>query len=207
MATISDYWRWLEKDLVINLRARVWYNGQSPRYLNGYLDDKTNRLIGWANMRQLRVPLYSSHLRNLIWNVTNDYSSSNEEKRSFAPGWTNETLVKYSSSIEQAFQYRTSAQLDTYMTVGEHETYNTGGYVYDFRGRLADLQSNLSQLHHLGWIDTQTRAVIIQMSLYNPNVQLFTSVTLLVEFLATSSLEPRSHFQPVSFPSKLLLLG
>ena len=85
------------------------------------------------------------------------------------------------------------------------ELYGSGGYVYEFRGRLIDLQSNLSQLHELEWIDSQTRAVIIQFNLYNPNVELFTSITLLTEFLSTSGLYPQSHFEPFSFQSKSFL--
>jgi hypothetical protein len=68
--------------------------------------------------------------------------------------------------------------LDTYT----YRSYGDGGYVYEFRGLLSDLRSNLSGLHELGWIDIQTRALIIQLSLYNPSVKLFTSVTFLAEF-------------------------
>jgi len=83
--------------------------------------------------------------------------------------------------------------------VGNHATYGSGGYVYQFRGRVSNLESNLSQLHQLGWIDDKTRAVIIQCTLYNPNVQMFTSVTLLVEFLSTGGIIPTARFEPIHF--------
>ncbi len=38
-----------------NIRAQQWYNGEPPRNLSGFINDKSNRLIGWATMRQLRV--------------------------------------------------------------------------------------------------------------------------------------------------------
>jgi hypothetical protein len=98
--------------------------------------------------------------------------------------------------------YQTGDELDNrFVYVGDHGTYGTGGYVYEFRGRLSDLQSNLSELHRLNWTDCQTRAIIIQFNLYNPNVALFTSVTLLVEFLSTGGLIPQNSFQPLSFQS------
>jgi polycystin 1L2 len=106
----------------------------------------------------------------------------------FSPGWSNQSTQVYSLSIQQAFQYRTSEQ-----------TYGSGGYVYEYRGRLSDLRRNLSVLHHLGWIDRQSQAVIIQFSLYNPNIELFTSVILLAEFLSTGGVYPQSRFEPVSF--------
>ncbi|CAF3860190.1 unnamed protein product, partial [Adineta steineri] len=49
------------------------------------------------------------------------------------------------------------------------------------------------------WIDSQTRAIIIQLTLYNPEVVLFTSVTFLVEFLSTGSLIPQYRFEPLTF--------
>ena len=58
-------------------------------------------------------------------------------------------------------------------------------YVYEFRGRLWEIENNLSLLHKFQWIDSQTRFVNIEMNLYNPNVKLFTSVLLSVQFLST----------------------
>ncbi|CAF4356149.1 unnamed protein product, partial [Adineta steineri] len=69
----------------------------------------------------------------------------------------------------------------------------------EFRGRLSDIKSNLSLLHQLQWIDSKTRAVIIQLTLYNPNVALYTSVTFLLEFLSASGISPSARFEPLNF--------
>jgi hypothetical protein len=69
--------------------------------------------------------------------------------------------------------------------VDEYGKYGEGGYVYEFRSSLLNIESNLSALQQLGWIDGKTRAIFIQLTLYNSNVQLFTSVTFLVELLST----------------------
>ncbi len=37
------------------------------------------------------------------------------------------------------------------------------------------------------------------MNLYNPNVEMFTSVTFLAEFLSTGGVFPTSHFEPINF--------
>jgi hypothetical protein len=55
ISTIDEYWNWLENCFVSNIRAQQWYNGDPPWNLNGFINDKSNRLIGWATMRQLRV--------------------------------------------------------------------------------------------------------------------------------------------------------
>ena len=63
-----------------------------------------------------------SSLQQYFKDCQNDYSIGNEEQRLFEPGWTNATSQVSNASIQRAFQYQ------------------SGGYVYDFRGRLADLQ-------------------------------------------------------------------
>ena len=112
-----------------------------------------------------------------------------EEKRSFEPGWSNETSSVFNSSIDQAFQYRQDDELDLV------------GYVYEFRGRLIDLRNNFSKLHQLGWIDNRTHTLKIQLNLYNPNAQLFTVVTLSAEVLLSSGMETYMDFQPFQLSS------
>jgi hypothetical protein len=113
------------------------------------------------------------------------------------------TTDHYSALIHQAFQYRDGDALDTQVYIGEHATYDDGGcYVYEFRGSLVHLQQNLSALRQLHWIDNHTRAVTIQLTVYNPNVQLFTSIILLAEFLITGGVFASARFEPLQFYGK-----
>ena len=150
-------------------------------------------------MRQLRIKPDLCSYQTFRSDCLHDYSLSNEEKDSFPPGWINETVEEYTSSIRRAFQYQSETELDTYVYVGEHGTYSGNGYVYEFRGRLSEIRNNLSELHRLEWIDNRTRAVIIQLSLYNPNVELFTSVTFLIEVLSTGGVWSSARFEPFNF--------
>ncbi|CAF1643684.1 unnamed protein product [Adineta ricciae] len=200
ISTINHFWDWLTNTFVIDSRVQSWYNGDKPLYLNGFLNDKTNRLIGLITIRQLRVQSTLCDNQRIVSLCENDYNYFNEEKRSFSPGWTNETNGEiFLSSIINAFHYSTSDQLDGSIFSGEYATYGGGGYVYQFRGSLAEIQTNLSLLHQLQWINQHTRAVFIQFTLYNPNVQLLISVILLVEFLSTSGAFPSVDFQPINF--------
>ena len=94
--------------------------------------------------------------------------------------------------------YTDSEELDTYTYVGEQATYGAGGYVYEFRGPMSQMVSNITALKELSWLDMHTRAVIIQMSLYNPNVNLFIFVTILVEFIPTGGASPSARVEPLS---------
>ncbi|CAF0833395.1 unnamed protein product [Rotaria sp. Silwood1] len=186
----------------MNMIVGDWYNGQSINDSKGFLNDKATRLIGWATMRQLRIKpdtcRLKSTIRGLIKHCYDDYSASSEERGSFLPGWTKNTTQNYSKLITQAFIYQTSEQLDTYNYIGQHATYRSGGYVYEFRGSLSELYYDLSELHQLEWIDKQTRAVIIQMNLYNPNIPIFTSAVIILEILSSSGIFFSVRFDPLS---------
>ena len=138
-------------------------------------------------------------MKSKLNTCTDEYKWFGEEIDPFQPGWLNSTANNYSLPIQRAFLYRTSDELDTYNYMGHHGLYGTGGYVYEFRGRLSDLRSNLSELYRLNWIDRQTRAVFIQLSLYNPNVAMFVGATILGEFLPTGSVATSARFEPLSF--------
>jgi hypothetical protein len=222
--TIDQYWTWLDTIFLNKIRAQTWYNGQAPRNLSGYLDDKTNRLLGWPILRQLRVSNHSCppSTRTLILTADQqhppcvfDYSFFDEERRHFESNWTlpsssssssssfNSSTLNHSTTTRKAFQYEDNERLRTQVYWAPHHSYDSGGYVYEFRGRLRELRSNLSQLHRLQWIDRQTRALFLQMTVYNPNVQLFTSILLLVEQLPTGGLFAHHRFEPISFAGRI----
>lgn len=166
-----------------NFRAQQWYNGVNPRNISGFINDKANYLVGWPVIRRLRIKSDFCPVQTLRSKCAQDYSLFNEEKDSFSPGWMNESIEEYSSSIRQAFEYKSSDEVDTYAYVGDHGMYS-GGHVYEFRDRLINLRSNLSELHRFGSIDNQTRAITIQLSLYN------------------RGFHPQSRFEPFYFDGK-----
>lgn len=198
----------MENSFLVNLRAQAWYNGDPPRFLAGHLNDKSNRLIGWPTIRQLRVSFHPClDTRFNITHCNKDYSLFDEDRSSYLPGWlteTNQTLE--ASRVTQSFVYRSSDDLDGYMYIGDHATYAGGGYVYEMRGSLNQIRANVSLLRGLQWIDDQTRAIFIQLTLYNPNVQLFTAVTLLAECVSTGGVFTSARFEPIQIYGMLSLL-
>jgi hypothetical protein len=180
---------------------------QCDNYESNQVHSQFLTQINISYSRILELCQTKSSVQNLNLTCKNDYNLRNEEQRSFQPGWMIDRPIKnYNSSVLNTFLYKSSKELDSYVYIGDHGTYGGGGYVYEFRGSLLSLRNNLSQLHQLEWIDKQTRAVIIQCSLYNPNVQLFTSVTLLVELLSTGGIIPTARFEPFHIQGNFLTL-
>ena len=52
--------------LIPNVRVQNWYNGDPPYGLRGYLDDRVNRIIGYAMVRQVREKVGNCHSPKLM---------------------------------------------------------------------------------------------------------------------------------------------
>ena len=52
---VNQWWQWLNTTLLPNVRVQNWYNGDPPYGLRGYLDDRVNRIIGYALVRQVCI--------------------------------------------------------------------------------------------------------------------------------------------------------
>ena len=57
--------------------------------------------------------------------------------------------------------------------------------------------SNLDKLKEFDWIDRQTRALFIEFTLFNPNLNLFSHNLILFEFLPTGNFIKSSQFSPI----------
>jgi polycystin 1L2 len=66
------------------------------------------------------------------------------------------------------------------------------------RGKLSYIQGNLSLLRQMNWVDRQTRAVLVEFSAYNPNINLVMVSTILVEFLSSGYILTKSQFDPLN---------
>ena len=62
--------------LIPNVRVQNWYNGDPPYGLRGYLDDRVNRIIGYALVRQVREKVGNCHspmlMRDYVDSCTGD---------------------------------------------------------------------------------------------------------------------------------------
>ena len=133
---------------------------------------------------------------------TGDLNSQSEETNNFGFGWSqfNSSYTPQTGyeSIYNAFQYQDAQTLQTSTLNGKYLSYEGGGYVYELRGKLSYLQGNLSLLKEMEWIDRQTRAIIVEFSVYNPNINIIMVSTILIEFLQSGSILTTARFDPLN---------
>lgn len=77
---------------------------------------------------------------------------------------------------------------------GKIAMYNGGGYLaelgYDYHTAL----TVVADLHSHTWVDTQTRAIFVEFTVYNANTNLFGVAFIFIEFLPTGGAYPNAQF-------------
>lgn len=64
------------------------------------------------------------------------------------------------------------------------KVYPGGGYVQDLSDTLQESLLKVSKLNLTGWMDSRTRAIIVEFYLFNVHSSLFALVSIVVECLA-----------------------
>ena len=119
-----------------------------------------------------------------------------DDTKDYLPGWElppegNETLVY--EDEKSAWVYRDSLELKTPPYAGTLTVYKGGGYTMTFARSKTMTSVLLEELEEYGWVDVNTRVVMLEFTLYNANVNLFGSVIMMVEYMSTGSAITRTE--------------
>ncbi|PFX20690.1 Polycystic kidney disease and receptor for egg jelly-related protein [Stylophora pistillata] len=186
----ENFYQYAKTTLMNALYTTAWYNGDDTE--PGFTADLSAYIVGMARLRQLRVKNYSCEVASdftpYIDECNDWYGFFSEEKGQFDIGW--EPLKNESLYIPpftyQAWEFNTSDELDTLPVMGFVSTYGGGGFVAELGYTRENATKIIQILEENKWIDSQTRAVIVEIATYNPVVNLFCVMTLIVEFLPTN---------------------
>jgi hypothetical protein len=133
---------------------------------------------------------------------TQNELSNFKETNTFAFGWSkyNQSYSPPNSfqSIYNSFQYKTSNDLQGSSITSKYYAYDGDGYVYELRGKLSYIQGNLSLLQQMHWIDRQTRAIFVEFSAYNPNINMVMVTEILFAFLPSGNIISVARFDPLN---------
>ncbi|KAK8779497.1 hypothetical protein V5799_019173 [Amblyomma americanum] len=191
ITSAEQFWKWSREALVPNLKAGPWYNGGQPFGLRGFLGDRVNRIMGFAALRQIRARPNSCRVEKLMRNLVDECRGQsnllNEDKLSYRPGWR-EVVVddnpkdRSGGRVVDEWHHRRAKELNGLPFWGKLDVYGGGGYLVPLRGTNEKIIDKLRQLEKADWIDGGTRAVFVEFSVYNAQVNLFGVVTIVAEF-------------------------
>nr|XP_034373536.1 polycystic kidney disease 2-like 2 protein isoform X1 [Arvicanthis niloticus] len=187
--SITDFWKFMEGPLLEGLYWDSWYSSkQQYNVKNSSRIYYENILLGVPRVRQLRVRNNTCEIypafQSLVSDCYNKYTVENEDFADFGlkhnPEW------KHSASSHTAPWH--------WGFVG---VYRDGGYIVTLSKSKYETKAKFAELRLNNWISRGTRAVFIDFSLYNANVNLFCIIRLLAEFPATGGLLTSWQFYSV----------
>lgn len=125
-------------------------------------------------------------------------SFRNEEKTKYMQkGWTPLDIQNGTDSASDEYTYKTEKDLQTGIVSGTMSSYGGGGYTVSLSGTVAEMQTLFNKLEDERWIDEFTRAIIIEFSAYNAQINYFSVVQLLVEIPKSGIYLPISWVESV----------
>ncbi|CAK6964402.1 polycystic kidney disease protein 1-like 2 [Scomber scombrus] len=173
--SLGDVFTWANTSLLNNLF------GVYP----GFITDGNSKLVGNARLRQVRVRKNSCETAGSMLQFVPDcfasYSWEVEDTGSYDPGWNHSLRDNISMSTFGPWEYQTEAHLRAYPVWGHTVLYRGGGFVAELGPNSQNASSTLEHLFTNKWLDTHTRAIFVEFTVYNANVNLFCIVTLLFE--------------------------
>jgi polycystin 1L2 len=99
---MNAWWDWLENTVMTNVRVQPWYNNASSYGLRGYLNDRVNRIIGYAIVRQIREKPGNCKpaqvIRSSIPYCTGETGITNEDSNDYCTGWVQKT--RYNENLQ-----------------------------------------------------------------------------------------------------------
>ncbi len=168
-----------------------------------------NRLIGYGIVRQVREEIGTCKtdrvIRDQVESCTGNGGIDTEDSRDYCLGWVPETSEN--CTVADEYRYTTADELDAISFGSAVRTYGGGGYLLRMRGYILDLRERsvasfkksrvakvspnssllvacrIEVLKTENWVDNRTRALIAEFSVYNAQVNLFSLVTCVAEFV------------------------
>ncbi|OWF56216.1 Polycystic kidney disease and receptor for egg jelly-related protein [Mizuhopecten yessoensis] len=196
---VEDMWKYLQDTAV-----PVLYSNNTGMMANG-----VGYLIGTARLRQKRIEkgikcyrvdtrLHASLFPDQDCKVP--FSTGDEEWRPFNASWAwpLPEAAKFPTK-DSAWKYRSSLELKTLPFVGRFASYSGGGYVTELPTGSDAAHTALNDLRSQHWVDQYTRAIFLEFTSYNPNVDLFTVAIIIFELSNIGNIMPYYQF----FSSKL----
>lgn len=167
-----------------------WYNNETAsQSLHSVLYE--NYLLGSPRMRQIRVRNDSCEIhadfQRAIFSCYNSYSKIYEDRE----------RIQGQNASEFVWQeIKSFARNDVW---GRLSTYSgDGGYIVNLTLNKTRALSKIARLKSHLWIDRGTRAVIIDFTTYNPNLNLYVVTKLIAEFPATGGLVTSWQFRTLN---------
>lgn len=137
----------------------------------------------------------NKYMREVILHCRDEYGWSDDDAKIYLPRWQKpdkENITELTKPKNPGpWVYQSSVKLANAPYMATMSTYKGGGYVYMFERNVDRTKQKLSELKNQIWMDAHTRAIFLEFTVYNPNINLFGSMIMVIEFLHSGGAIPR----------------
>ncbi|XP_043562658.1 polycystic kidney disease protein 1-like 2 [Chiloscyllium plagiosum] len=174
---VNDFYIWANEILLPNLYGPY----------EGFITDGNSKLLGSPRIRQVRIkptlcPV-PTRLVDSIQECRAPYSYGDEDMLDFG-NKGNFSVNTESLWLASAWHYQSESQLKEYPVWGKIALYRGGGFVAELGTENKTADRVINYLKENTWVDMYTRAIFVEFTVYNANVNLFCVVTLMLEMNA-----------------------
>ncbi|XP_066283101.1 polycystin-2-like [Branchiostoma lanceolatum] len=215
---IPSFWTWITDGLVPATHTALRYNGRASS-ADRMLEDMLTHPVGAVRLRQVRLKPgeicdVPEKMRTFISRCQADFNLLLADSQNYTKGWVpiNDTLQDMDIFGNTSTPSPNTVTSDTFVSerghpwnhtfaslsndfpyFGEHGTYLSGGYQTALRTTREASLTTATYLQHHQWLDQHTRAVFVELILYNPHANLFSVVTVVVEFTTSGAADTSSE--------------
>ncbi|XP_051024818.1 polycystic kidney disease protein 1-like 3 [Acomys russatus] len=165
---VEDFYRWANRTLLPNLYGDY----------RGFITDGNSFLLGNVLLRQIRISndvLFPVSLRDHVkWTP-----QWQEDREKCAAGWA--PLGTNITTADSIWHYQSQESLGGYPAEGEFAPYSGGGYAVRLGRNSSAAARVLQHLEQGRWLDHCTKALFVELTVFNANVNLLCVVTLILE--------------------------
>jgi len=191
---LGSYWKWMQGELVplgftndlgapkVANIATVFPNSgfdlaQSPRYIG---TQRSNILLGTMRMRQVRVQ------KNVGCTVSKLFSHVYPEcYATFSPERESKVAFETRFSptyLRSAFEWKDEETTMQLGVAGKHANYAGAGFMVDLPVNSSHASDMLYDLYKWNWVDRLSRAVVLEITTLNINVNVIANTNIIFEF-------------------------
>ncbi|XP_053393015.1 uncharacterized protein LOC123564401 isoform X2 [Mercenaria mercenaria] len=184
---LESYTNWLKGTFINTYFSKTFFGANYEGNENKiYMEDLSNVRVGPARLRQLRIR-QEDCIGPLGVNLTchNKYEDEKKEMQNFCLGWKNQPCPVAEKSTyfsSAAWEFTSADEVWGFPTVAQYCTYGGGGYFMKLDVNRDVCEIIFDELVQFTWFDVQTRAVILEFTLYNANTNLFVYSKFAAEF-------------------------
>ncbi|KAL4239961.1 hypothetical protein ACF0H5_000758 [Mactra antiquata] len=198
---LQSYTEWLETTFIDTYFQKTYFGASYTEHdMKLYMEDLANVRVGPARLRQLRVkPEHCvGPLMDLFTVCHDSYDEKRKETSDYCLRWYPmpcPVAQKSEYFSSDAWLYVSADEVWGFPTVASYATYGGGGYFMKLDVNRDVCGIIFAELVKASWFDAQTRAVILEFTLYNANTNLFIYSKFVAEFPQVGGFIPYTDIQ------------